>query len=172
MDNKVINSLPIFKSFKPNQIKKIKPLMEFCSFPADMVIFQQGDRAENFYILTSGEIALHFKPYDGPSLVITKISSGKVFGWSAALNRPTYNAAAVTINKITAIRMKASKLKTLCATDPDTASLFLNSLVEVISDNLNVSHQEILNLLSQGMNLNGDCGRRMDSDGNENRIYA
>ncbi len=172
MDNKVINSLPIFKSFDSQQIKLIKPLMEFCSYPPDMVIFQQGDRAENFYILTSGEIALHFKPYDGPSLVITKISSGGVFGWSAALNRATYNAAAVTINEITAIRMKANKLQTLCATDPDTATLFLNSLVGVISDRIKISHQEILDFLSQGMNLNGDCGRRMDLNGNEGRIYA
>jgi CRP-like cAMP-binding protein len=138
MDNKVINSLPIFKSFSPDQVKLIEPLMEFCSFPADMVIFQQGDQAEYFYILTSGEIALHFKPYDGPSLVITKISSGGVFGWSAALNRAAYNAAAVTIKEITAIRMEAIKL----------------------------------NLINQGMNLNGDCGRRMDLDGNKSRIYA
>ena len=172
MDNKVINSLPIFKSFSPDQVKLIEPLMEFCSFPADMVIFQQGDQAEYFYILTSGEIALHFKPYDGPSLVITKISSGGVFGWSAALNRAAYNAAAVTIKEITAIRMEAIKLKKLCATDPETTFLFLESLVAIISDKLKVSHQEILNLINQGMNLNGDCGRRMDLDGNKSRIYA
>jgi len=172
MDDQELATLPIFNTFKPHQIQLIKPFMEFCSFPADMVIFKQGDRAENFYILTSGEIALHFKPYDGPSLVITRITPGGVFGWSAALGRSVYSAAAKTTGEIEVIRIKARNLQKLCTIDPETASLFLDRLVGVISEKLQDSHQEILTLVSNGMNLNSDCKRRMNTNGSENRIYA
>jgi len=115
---------------------------------------------------------LHFKPYDGPSLVMTKITSGDVFGWSAALGRSKYSATAIAANEIKVIRMQASNLQKLCAIDPETAALFLDRLVGVISGKLRGSHQEILNLFSNGMNLNSDCKRRMNLNGSENRIYA
>lgn len=172
MDHQELAALPIFKLFKPYQIQLIEPFMVFCSFPANMVIFHQGDRAENFYILTTGEIALHFKPYDGPSLVITKIASGDVFGWSAALGRPKYSAEAIATSDSKVICMQASNLKKLCAIDPETAVLFLDRLVGEISGKLQDSHQEILNLFSNGMNLNSDCKRRMNLNGTENRIYT
>jgi CRP-like cAMP-binding protein len=172
MDNQELISLPIFKRFKTHQIQQIKPFMEFCSFPANMVIFAQGDRADNFYILTAGEIVLHFKPYDGPSLVISKITPGGVFGWSAALRRASYSAAAMTISEINTICIKASNLQILCANDPETGALFLDRLVGVISEKLQDSHQEILRLFSFGMNLNSDCKRRMNLNGSENRIFT
>ena len=172
MDDQELAALPIFKSFKSYQIHLIKPFMEFCSFPANMVIFHQGDRADNFYILTSGEIALHFKPYDGLSLVMTKIASGDVFGWSAALGRSRYSATAIATSDIKVIRMQAGNLQRLCTIDPETAALFLDRLVGVISGKFHDSHQEILNLFSNGMNLNSDCKRRMNLNGSENRIYA
>lgn len=172
MNYQELTALPLFKSFKPHQIQLIEPFIEFCSFPANMVIFQQDDRAENFYILMSGEIALHFKPYDGPSLVMTKIASGDVFGWSAALGRSKYSATAIPTSDSKVIRMQASNLQKLCTIDPETAALFLDRLVGVISGKLRDSHQEILSLLSNGMNLNNDCKRRMNLNGTENRIYA
>lgn len=172
MDNQELAKLPIFNNFSVKQIQQIKPLMEFCSFPADMVIFEQGDRADNFYILISGEIALRFKPYDGPALVISKITPGGVFGWSAALNRESYSSTAVTTTEIQAIRLKSSDLKKLCSSDPVLGALFLDRLVGVISERLQESHQDFLELFSYRLNLDSDCKRRISLNGSENRIYA
>lgn len=172
MDNQELAKLPIFNNFSVKQIQQIKPLMEFCSFPADMVIFEQGDRADNFYILISGEIALRFKPYDGPALVISKITPGGVFGWSAALNRESYSSTAVTTTEIQAIRIKSLDLKKLCSSDPVLGALFLDRLVGVISERLQESHQDFLELFSYRLNLDSDCKRRINLNGSENRIYA
>lgn len=160
-----IHSLSVFKAFTPYQLEVIEPFIEFCSFPADMVIFQQGDQAENFYILTSGEIALHFKPYDGPSLVISKITSDNVFGWSAVLKRETYSTAAVTTSEITAIRMSISNLQALCAIDPVLSTLFLDSLVGVITEKMKNSHQEFLALFNSGMNFGSESKRSTNGNG-------
>ncbi len=172
MDVQEIASLPIFESFTPQQIQLIQPFMEFCSFPADMVIFQQGERADNFYILTSGEITLHFKPYDGPALVITRLTFGDVFGWSAALGRAAYSAAAIANCAVNVIRLQGGNLQKLCTIDNEITALFLNSLVGVISGKLLDSHEEILTLFSNGLNLNKDCKRRMNLNGSETRIYS
>jgi CRP-like cAMP-binding protein len=172
MENQELVNLPIFYRFTQKQIQQMKPFIEFCSFPADMVIFDQGDRADNFYILIAGEISMRFKPYDGPALVLSKIAPGGVFGWSAALNRDTYSSAAVSTSEISAIRFKATGLQNLCANDPVTGALFIDRLVSVISEKLHESHQDFLNMFSYRMNLNSDCKRRMKLNGSENRIYA
>ena len=157
MDVQELASLAIFKSFNLIQLKLLQPFMDFCSFPPDMVIFHQGERANNFYILTSGEIALHFKPYDGPTLTITKLTSVDVFGWSAALGHSSYSAGAIANSNVKLIRLQAENLQKLCAIDQETTALFLDCLVSVISGKLNNSHQEILTLFSKGLNLNYDC---------------
>ncbi len=172
MDNQEIAQLPIFINFSQKQIQQIKPFMEFCSFAADVVIFEQGDRAENFYILTSGEIALRFKPYDGPALVLAKITPGGVFGWSAALNRKLYSSAAVATNEIHAIRINSWDMKKLCSSDPELGALFLDRLVGIISEKLQGTHQDLLDRFSYRLNLDSDCKRRINLNGSEKRIYA
>ncbi len=157
MDLQELASLAIFKSFTTQQLKVLQPFMEFCSFPANMVIFQQGDRADYFYILTLGEIALYFKPYDGPSLTITKLTPVDVFGWSAALGHSSYSSTAIANRDVKLIRLQAENLQKLCIIDQATTALFLDRLVGVISGKLHDSHQEILTLFSNGLNFNNDC---------------
>jgi CRP-like cAMP-binding protein len=81
--------LPLFSGFNDQQISQLQHLMEFCSFEADMVLFEQGSKAEYMYILAKGAVTIRYKPYDGPALNVANILPGNVFGWSAALNRLT-----------------------------------------------------------------------------------
>ena len=95
--------------------------MTFCSFSKDMVIFEQGNKAEYIYILVKGEVAISYKPYDGQPIVVARIHPGNVFGWSSsALNRDTYSSAALAVVESEAIRINARSLQTLCDTCPNT----------------------------------------------------
>lgn len=157
MENFNLSQFALFTGFSDPQINQLKTLMEFCSQPANMVLFEQGARTIYLYFLLDGEVTIHYKPYDGPSLIIAKIIPGNVFGWSAALNRNTYSSSAITNNDCKFLRIKNSNLTGLCNRFPETGTLFLDRLANVISERIENSNQEIRLLLRNGMDANGDC---------------
>jgi CRP-like cAMP-binding protein len=154
MENDQLFQLAIFNGFSEQQLNQLIHLMEFCSLPADMVLFEQGMPAEYLYILLEGEVAIHYKPYDGPPLVIAKVAPGGVFGWSAALNRRLYSSAAKTTKACSAFRMKSCAFSNLSEHCPETGVLFLDHLASAISERMEHSHQEMVLLLRSGMDTN------------------
>jgi CRP-like cAMP-binding protein len=125
------------------------------------VIFEQGASAKYLYILQVGEVLVRFKPYDGPALTVARILPQGVFGWSAALGRDAYTSAAVTALPSEAYRIRASDLRTLCERVPDTGAIFLDRLAGVIAERLQNTHSEILTMLNQGIDRNGECSKRI-----------
>lgn len=165
-------NLPIFSGFSEQEIDQLQRLMEFCSLKADMVIFQQGAKADYFYILISGVVSIRYKPYDAPELTIANILPGNVFGWSAALNRLTYSSAAITQTDCEAVRIRREDIQNLCQRFPKTGAIFIDRLASVISERIQNSHQDILVMLSNSMDSNSECWRRINKNGNKKRIHA
>lgn len=171
MDYLQLTQFDIFKGLKSSQIEQLKPLMNFCSFSKDMVIFEQGNKAEYIYILVKGEVAISYKPYDGQPIIVARIHPGNVFGWSSALNRDTYSSAALSVIESEAIRIHGTSLQTLCEICPNTGAIFLDRLAGVISDRIRHTHHEILALLSNGINTDSECLRRILSNGRKKGIH-
>lgn len=153
--------LSIFEGLSGEQIAILSPLLEICNFSQDELIFQQGQDAAYLYILLSGEVIIRYKPYDGPPLTVSRINPGGVFGWSAALGREVYTSAAVAAGPCAAYRVNGQKLQQLCERHPDTGAVLLERLAGVITERLRTTHNQILTILSQGLDLdNGNCSQR------------
>ena len=164
--------LPIFEGLSEEQMHQLKPLMTLCTISEDMVIFKQGALPDSLYILVDGEVAIHYKPYDGPSLVISRIGPGNVFGWSSALNREFYSSAAIAEKNSLALRIRGDELQNLCETCPKTGAIFIDRLARVISERLKNSHHEILALLSIGMDNKSECWKRINTNGKKVRLHT
>jgi CRP-like cAMP-binding protein len=172
MDHVSAFDLPLFTGFNEQQLTQLQHLMEFCSFDADMVLFEQGSKAEYLYILTEGSVTIRYKPYDGPALNVANILPGNVFGWSAALNRFTYSSGAITAENSKAIRIRRDDLQTLCQRYPQTGALFIDRLASVISERIKNAHHEILAMLRDNMDINSECWRRINKNAGKKRIHA
>lgn len=151
--------MAIFEGLTPQQVDMLSPFMQEVHLEKDVIVFEQGQPADCLYILLEGEVEVWYKPYDGPPLIVTRILPGGVFGWSAALQREAYTSAALPVVDGLAYRMHGSRLRELCVRYPDIGEIFLDRLAGVIAERLRNTHSSILNMLSQGMNLNG-CGSK------------
>jgi len=147
----------IFSGLDGNQITQLSPFLAECRFPKDHVVFEQGQPAENLYILLGGEVVINYKPYDGPILTVARIDPGGVFGWSSALQRDVYTSAAITTQESFACRLRGSNLHTICAQYPDTGKILLERLASVIAERLRSTHTQVLGMLTMGMGIKSDC---------------
>jgi CRP-like cAMP-binding protein len=161
MQNPEIANLAIFEGLRPEDLKRISPLIEACSFKTDDVIFEQGQAAVHLFILLKGKVLVNFKPYDGPALIVAHIDAGGIFGWSAALGRVTYTSGAVAAETGEAIRMRGDKLRMLCEQHPEIGVVVLDQLANGIAERLRSTHGQILTMLTEGMAISADWRKRL-----------
>ncbi|MGW8249787.1 MAG: Crp/Fnr family transcriptional regulator, partial [Anaerolineales bacterium] len=115
------------------------------------VLFEQGDFAEYLYLVVNGEVTIRYKPEDGAPITITRVRAGGVVGWSAALGNRQYTSGAVCSDYTQMLRVRGRDLKHLCEEHPETGILILERLAWVIAERLRHTHEQVVELLKQGI---------------------
>jgi CRP-like cAMP-binding protein len=151
MTDDAFAQFPLFRGFGPLQLDLLRPLFVHCEYHTGTVLFEQGDPATHFYLVTSGEVAIHFKPEDGQDIVIARIKPGGILGWSAVIGRNQYTSAAICTQFARLLRVSGADLQALCGGYPDTVNLFTDRLAEIVAERLQRSNPEFLALLENSL---------------------
>ena len=151
MSRDILKQFPLFDGFSEEQMTLLRPLFVPSECHAGTVLFEQGEPALYFYLMISGEVAIHFKPEDDQDIVITRIKPGEMVGWSAVIGRRSYTSAAICTEYTELLRVRSSDLQTLCAQHPETGYQFVDQIAEVVAQRLESSHPQVLQLLENGL---------------------
>lgn len=135
--------IPLFRDLKPAQIELLKPAFEPFLCPAETAIFEQGDPAEYLYLILKGRVAIRYKPYDTPPIVLTRLNEGDVFGWSAVIKSPKYTSSIISESSIEAIRIHRDELWKLVYNHPETGKAIIDRLVRIVSPRWQNAHEQI-----------------------------
>ena len=150
------DQLPLFDGLTPAQLELLRPLFIPCDCYSESVLFNQGDPAEYLYIVVVGEVTIQHKPDDGPPITITRVRPGGVVGWSAVLGNREYTSGAVCSVYSQMLRVRGEDLRILCEQHPETGILILERLATVIAKRLRNTHDQVMNLLKEGMGTSMD----------------
>jgi CRP/FNR family transcriptional regulator, cyclic AMP receptor protein len=146
-----LTQLPLFEGFALPQLELLDSLFTSCEFPADTLLFAQGDAAEFLYVVTAGEVVVNFKPDDAPSISVARVRPGGVVGWSAALGSRVYTSGALCTLDCQLLRVRGGDLRMLCQNHPETGGIVLQRLAEVISQRMSNAHNQVVALLEIGL---------------------
>jgi CRP/FNR family cyclic AMP-dependent transcriptional regulator len=147
----IFPNLFLFRDLNPEHLNVLQPLFIPCEFMTDTVLFVQGDPAENLFAVVSGEVVVNFKPDDGPVIVVARVQTGSIVGWSAALGSRRYTSSAVCTTCTQLLRVRGDDLRRLCVQHPDTGAIFLDRLATVMAERLHSTHDLVLSLLQLGL---------------------
>lgn len=151
MPGDIFNQLPFFDGLTPDQLELLRPLFVPCDCYSGTVLFEQGDSAENLFIVVVGEVTIQHKPHDAPPITLTRVHPGGVVGWSAALGNREYTSGAICSRYSQMLRVRGEDLRNLCEQYPDTGILILERLATVIAERLRNTHDHVMTLLKQGL---------------------
>ncbi len=143
--------LEIFQGLTPEQCVLLQPVFLPCNFCPDSMIFEQGEPAENLYIVVKGEVIVSFKPDDGPPITVARVQPGGVVGWSAALRSRKYTSSALTTADTQLLRVRGDDLRALCDNYPVMGGLLLDRLAERITERIRNTHPQVVALLELGL---------------------
>jgi len=141
----------LFQDLDPDQLAELEPLFEYYTCPSQTVIFEQGDPAERLYLIVEGAVSIHYKPYDGPTIRITHLRDGDVFGWSAVIGSPQYTSTIISDTPLQAICMRGEDLWKLTLQHPDFGKIVLGRLARVVSTRWKNSQSQVQAILNHGM---------------------
>jgi Fe-S cluster biogenesis protein NfuA len=142
----LFTNIPLFKNLESAQIDLLKPLFENFSCPPEILIFAQNLPATHLYLILEGTIQIHYKPYDGPSIIITHLSQGDVVGWSAVVGSH-YTSSAISNSEIKALRIRGRDLQSLVNKHPESGHAILDLLAQFVSSRWKNAHTQVHSIL-------------------------
>jgi len=143
--------IPLFQGFSERQMELLLPLFQSYACSEDTMLFEQGSRADYLYLLMHGAVEVRYKPYDGPPIVLTRLKAGDVVGWSAVIGSPTYTSGARSTTVVEAIRIRGRDLEWLCREHPNTGSVILDRLAQVVSSRWKNARAQVKSMLREGV---------------------
>jgi len=143
--------LAFFTGLSAAEIQLLAPYFAPQTWVAGTVVFEQGDFAEYFYLVVSGELTIRYKPHDGPMMNVTRVQPGGIFGWSAAMGNPTYTSGAVCALDSEVLRIRGADLRMLCEKHTELGKVILNRLSAIIAERQHSQQGRVNSMLTNGM---------------------
>jgi len=109
---------PFFQDMRPEYIDSLAGCASNVRFKARETVFQQDEKANHFYILESGKIAIDLSTPGRGVLTIETLGKGQVLGWSWLFPPYEWQYGARAVEDTKAIAMDARCLRGKCETDP------------------------------------------------------
>jgi len=151
-----VKQTPLLHDLSIAQLELLAPLFETFTCPTDHPIFEQDEPAEYLYLLIYGTVVLHFKPYDGTPIVLTRLHAGDAFGWSSVVGGSVYTSGIFSETRIEAVRIRGRDLRKLCRDHPDLGTIILDRLAEAVSGRWQNSRIQVQAILNRNLNENCD----------------
>ena len=144
-------SLAFFQGFSLIELHTLFPLFNTATFVAGTKIFEQGEKADNLFLVASGEVHIRYKPDDGPEMTVTRVQPGGVFGWSAAMGNTTYTSGAICSLDSEILSIQGNQLRAICKRNSGIGEIILKRLSFVIAERQKTQQGNITSLLTSSI---------------------
>jgi CRP-like cAMP-binding protein len=116
------------------------------SFPAGEQLFREGQRADHFWVLSSGTVTLDVRvPGRRPATVET-LRSGDLVGWSWLTPPYTWHMGAQTRSPVRALEFDARAVRAMCEENAELGWVLACRVVEIIGHRLHQTRGRLLDL--------------------------
>ncbi|MBN9391410.1 MAG: cyclic nucleotide-binding domain-containing protein [Chloroflexi bacterium] len=140
---------PFFHQLNPDQLREIALHCEQLNYETGEYIFKEGKKADRFFLVLHGQVALEIHdPGRGP-LIIQTLCDEDLMGWSWLFspNRWHFDARAVKPTRLLAI--EGSWLHEQIEADPKLGYLFMSRVAQIMFDRLQATRLQLMDIYSK-----------------------
>lgn len=141
---------PFFQGFSEEHFQQILRCASTVTFYAAQDVFNEGAKAEHFYIIRSGSVALQIprSRFDGV-YEMQRLGEGDVLGWSWILPPYTWHFDAKALEMTRAIVFDAACVKKLCEADLALGYEFMKRFAQLMLKRLNATRYRLVDQTPQ-----------------------
>ncbi|MCE7051614.1 Crp/Fnr family transcriptional regulator [Streptomyces purpurascens] len=116
------------------------------SFAIDERIFNEGAKADRFWIIHTGTVALDVHVPGRRAAVIETLGAGELLGWSWLVPPHHWHLGAQATSPVRAYEFDAAAVSELCGKDPELKPELLAYVAAVIAERLRSARVRLLDL--------------------------
>jgi CRP-like cAMP-binding protein len=116
------------------------------AFPSGDVLCQEGDRANRFYLILEGEVALELDAGHGASIPVQTIGPGETVGWSWLVHPYYSHLSARAVTPVKALFFYATWVMEECEKDHDLGYELLKRVTALAVKRLEAALGRLLSL--------------------------
>jgi CRP-like cAMP-binding protein len=128
-----------------NSIRLLK-LSREVAFPAGTRLFEEGRRADRFWVLRSGGVDLELPVPGRRPAVVETVGGEDLLGWSWLTPPYLWTVGARTRTLVQALEFQAEEVRALCAADPAFGQALALRCAAVIGERLRTTRRRLLAL--------------------------
>lgn len=144
-----LRGIYILENLTDEMLEKIRPLIEPLQFKEREVVFEEGQKAENFFILKRGKILLEVEISEMIIISLGSIKSGYSFGWSALLSGPSHTSYAVCTEPCEVLATPGRKFLELLHEDDAMGSRVMEFVAKILKNRLERRTEQFLKVMSK-----------------------
>jgi len=115
-------------------------------FPSGTYIFKEGEEANEFYLIRSGQVSLEiFAPQRKP-IVVETLAEGDILGWSWLLPPYLWKFHAHATQETRAIALDGKCLRTKCEQNHDLGYEVLKRFAQIMERRLEATRLQLLDV--------------------------
>ena len=135
-----------FEEFQPRHMDKLMSLGAEQHFDKGEIIFREGEESALFYVIISGRVALEAAAGDR-YVPIQTLFAGEELGWSALLGSARQFQARA-LEPVEVMAFEVSRLSDACAGNPYFGCAFLERILRVVAQRLEITRRELAKVLA------------------------
>ena len=124
-------------------------LMRFArevSFPQGTRLFEEGGRADRFWIIRTGSVDLDMRVPGRRAAVIETLQHNELIGWSWLFSPHTWHLGAEATSPVRAYEFDATAIRSMCQDDPALGASFTQWVGSVLAHRLRSTRIRLLDL--------------------------
>lgn len=139
-----------FDGLSQEELRSLSAIAEQVLFQRSEFIFREGEPADALYLLRDGwvDIVINTSGEGDRQELVTTLTPGEIFGWSAVVEPHIYTASALCASPVEAIRFGGAGLLALFEANPRLGCLLTRKICRVISDRLRAARLQATSLFT------------------------
>jgi CRP-like cAMP-binding protein len=135
---------PFLAGMAPEHLRVLTATAMAVEFKAGQMIFKEGDVANRFYLIQSGQIALGSQKEEDDPIRIQTIGAGGVLGWSWLFPPYYWHFDARALEPIKAIFFYGTRLREQCDQDPELGLELMKRVIQVLMQRLQATRRHFM----------------------------
>jgi CRP/FNR family cyclic AMP-dependent transcriptional regulator len=137
---------PLLAGMNANQLTRLSDCAIAVHFKKGQIVLREGELANRFYLIESGNIVLDSGEKSGHSLIVETIGAGDLLGWSWMFPPYVWNFTARAIEPTDAIFFYGTILREYCECDPSLGYELFKRVAPVMLRRLQAARGKMLSI--------------------------
>ncbi|MEU3922643.1 cyclic nucleotide-binding domain-containing protein [Streptomyces sp. NPDC029004] len=141
-----MNATTMMRALPAEHRNELLRIAREVDFPQGTRIFEEGRRADRFWIIRSGTVTLDMHVPGRRAAVIENLGLGELVGWSWLFPPHTWQLGAEAMSPVRAYEFDATAVRLLCETDTELRAAVAEWVGQVIAHRLQAARTRLLDL--------------------------